>query len=212
MAPHIGPNAIFASNTSGLSITELSKAMPAQLRKRFCGIHFFNPPRYMHLVELIPTEDTDPAVLDRLETFLTTTLGKGVIRATDTPTFVANRVGVFSMLATITTRCSSAGFDEVDAYGPAIGRVTAHLSHRGVVASTHGSRREYARRYSARVHPWAPFTIAEMVSQLTEGRAGRRPSPASTLKSASTHSSTSPSIHTDLSAGAVADEVAVDPQ
>ncbi|MBC8022732.1 MAG: enoyl-CoA hydratase/isomerase family protein [Burkholderiales bacterium] len=124
VAPHIGPNAIFASNTSGLSITELSKTLPAELRKRFCGIHFFNPPRYMRLVEIIPTPDTDPAILDRLETFLTTTLGKGVIRAKDTPNFVANRVGVFSMLATMHhTQQFKLGFDEVDALtGPAIGR------------------------------------------------------------------------------------------
>jgi len=124
VAPHIGPNAIFASNTSGLSITELSKSMPAALRRRFCGIHFFNPPRYMKLVEIIPTAETDPAVLDRLETFLTTTLGKGVLRAKDTPNFVANRVGVFSMLATMHhTVQFKLGFDEVDALtGPAIGR------------------------------------------------------------------------------------------
>ncbi|HEX7558585.1 MAG TPA: 3-hydroxyacyl-CoA dehydrogenase family protein, partial [Usitatibacter sp.] len=124
VAPHIGPNAIFASNTSGLSITELSKSLPAALRKRFCGIHFFNPPRYMRLVEIIPTAETDPAILDRLETFLTTTLGKGVIRAKDTPNFVANRVGVFSMLATMHhTVQFKLGFDEVDALtGPAIGR------------------------------------------------------------------------------------------
>ncbi len=124
VAPHIGANAIFASNTSGLSITELSKAMPGALRKRFCGIHFFNPPRYMRLVEIIPTEETDPAILDRLETFLTTTLGKGVIRAKDTPNFVANRVGVFSMLATMHhTAAFKLGFDAVDALtGPAIGR------------------------------------------------------------------------------------------
>ncbi|MGE5098237.1 MAG: 3-hydroxyacyl-CoA dehydrogenase/enoyl-CoA hydratase family protein [Betaproteobacteria bacterium] len=125
VAPHLGPNAIFASNTSGLSITELSKTLPAEVRKRFCGIHFFNPPRYMRLVELVPTADTDPAMLDRLETFLTTTLGKGVIRAKDTPNFVANRVGVFSMLATMHhTKQFGLGFDEVDALtGPAIGRV-----------------------------------------------------------------------------------------
>src|SRR6202171_3785611 len=124
IAPHIGPNAIFASNTSGLSITELSKTLPAALRKRFCGIHFFNPPRYMRLVEIIPTAETDPAILDRLETFLTTTLGKGVLRAKDTPNFVANRVGVFSMLATMHhTAQFKLGFDEVDALtGPAIGR------------------------------------------------------------------------------------------
>ncbi|HET6263877.1 MAG TPA: 3-hydroxyacyl-CoA dehydrogenase/enoyl-CoA hydratase family protein, partial [Usitatibacter sp.] len=124
VAPYIGANAIFASNTSGLSITELGKTLPANLKGRFCGIHFFNPPRYMRLVELIPTADTDAAVMDRLETFLTTTLGKGVIRAKDTPNFVANRVGVFSMLATMHhTLQSKLAFDEVDALtGPAIGR------------------------------------------------------------------------------------------
>ena len=124
VGPYIAPNAIFASNTSGLSITELSKTLPEALRKNFCGIHFFNPPRYMRLVELIPTASTDPATIDRLETFLTTTLGKGVIRAKDTPNFVANRVGVFSMLATMHhTVAFKLGFDEVDALtGPAIGR------------------------------------------------------------------------------------------
>lgn len=124
VAPYIGANAIFASNTSGLSITELGKALPPELHKRFCGIHFFNPPRYMRLVELVPTADTDGAVMDRLETFLTTTLGKGVIRAKDTPNFVANRVGIFSMLATMHhTLAFKLGFDEVDALtGPAIGR------------------------------------------------------------------------------------------
>src|SRR5207237_8361201 len=98
--------------------------LPPALRNRFCGIHFFKPPRYMRLVELVPTAETDPAVIDRLETFLTTTLGKGVIRAKDTPNFVANRVGVFSMLATMHhTLQFKLGFDEVDALtGPAIGR------------------------------------------------------------------------------------------
>ena len=124
VAPHLAPGAIFASNTSGLSITELSKTLPAEVRKRFCGIHFFNPPRYMRLVEIIPTAETDPAILDALETFLTTSLGKGVIRAKDTANFVANRVGVFSMLATMHhTAAFKLGFDEVDALtGPAIGR------------------------------------------------------------------------------------------
>ena len=101
VAPFIAPNAIFASNTSGLSITALSEGFDAQLKARFCGVHFFNPPRYMHLVELIPTAATAPAILDQLEGFLTTTLGKGVVRAKDTPNFIANRVGIFGMLATI---------------------------------------------------------------------------------------------------------------
>ena len=83
---HIAPHAIVASNTSGLSLAALDDAMPAALRARFCGVHFFNPPRYMHLVELIAAPATDPAILDALEAFLTTTLGKGVVRAPDTPT------------------------------------------------------------------------------------------------------------------------------
>ena len=108
VAPHIGADAIFASNTSGLSITRLSEGFDAGLQKRFCGVHFFNPPRYMHLVELIPTGQTDPAVLDRLESFLTSTMGKGVVRAKDTPNFIGNRIGIFSILAT---------FKEVENFG-----------------------------------------------------------------------------------------------
>ena len=124
VAPHIRKDAIFASNTSGLSITELSKVFPENMRHRFCGVHFFNPPRYMKLVEVISTPDTEPVILDLLETFLTTTVGKGVIRANDTPNFVANRIGVFSIAATMYhTLQFKLGFDEVDALtGPAIGR------------------------------------------------------------------------------------------
>jgi len=73
VSPFIGANAIFASNTSGLSITALSDGFSAELKERFCGVHFFNPPRYMHLVELIPTVATRPAIIDQLEGFLTTT-------------------------------------------------------------------------------------------------------------------------------------------
>ena len=99
VAPHLAPHAIFATNTSGLSINALSDGFDAELKARFCGVHFFNPPRYMHLVELIPTASTHPQILDRLETFLTSTVGKGVVRAKDTPNFIANRVGIFSILA-----------------------------------------------------------------------------------------------------------------
>ena len=101
IASSVGKNAILASNTSGLSITELSQALPEQLRARFCGIHFFNPPRYMHLVELIATPTTEPGVLDQLEAFVTSGLGKGVVRAKDTPNFIANRIGIAGMLSTM---------------------------------------------------------------------------------------------------------------
>ncbi len=116
VAPFVGEHAIFASNTSGLSINELAQAFPDNLRHRFCGIHFFNPPRYMHLVELIPCRETEAALLDQLETFLVSTLGKGVVRAKDTPNFIANRIGVFSMLATKHhAQAFNLGFDMVDA-------------------------------------------------------------------------------------------------
>ena len=124
VAPFLGEHAIFATNTSGLSINALAEAFPAASRSRFCGVHFFNPPRYMQLVELIPCTGTDGALLDNLESFLTTTLGKGVVRALDTPSFVANRVGVFSILAVMHhTQRLGLGFDAVDALtGPLIGR------------------------------------------------------------------------------------------
>jgi 3-hydroxyacyl-CoA dehydrogenase len=99
IAPALSAHAIVASNTSGLSITKLSEVLPDEIKPRFCGIHFFNPPRYMALVELINTPTTNPQILDQLEVFVTTTLGKSVVRAMDTPNFIANRVGIAGMLA-----------------------------------------------------------------------------------------------------------------
>jgi 3-hydroxyacyl-CoA dehydrogenase len=124
IAPHLAANAIIASNTSGLSMNALAQGLPEAVRPRFCGIHFFNPPRYMHLVEIIGTQSTDGSTLDALETWLTSRLGKGVIRALDTPNFVANRIGVMSILAVMHhTQAFGLGFDEVDALtGPKIGR------------------------------------------------------------------------------------------
>ncbi len=108
VASAISPHAIVASNTSGLSITKLSEVLPEAIKPRFCGIHFFNPPRYMALVELIATPTTEPKILDDLEAFVTTALGKSVVRAKDTPNFIANRVGIAGMLATM---------KEADTYG-----------------------------------------------------------------------------------------------
>ena len=124
IATHLSPTAVIASNTSGLSINGLAEALPEEMRHRFSGVHFFNPPRYMHLVELIPTRLTDKNVLEGLEAFLTTALGKGVVYAKDTPNFIGNRIGVFSMLATMHhTQQFGLGFDVVDALtGPAVGR------------------------------------------------------------------------------------------
>ncbi|HAS52051.1 MAG TPA: 3-hydroxyacyl-CoA dehydrogenase, partial [Gammaproteobacteria bacterium] len=124
VTPYLNDRAILATNTSGLRLSQLAESVPENVRSRFCGIHFFNPPRYMALVEVIPCQTTDPAILDLLETFLVSTLGKGVVRAKDTPNFVANRIGVFSMAATIHhTQAFGLSLDLVDALtGPAIGR------------------------------------------------------------------------------------------
>lgn len=112
---HLHNQAILVTNTSGLSINALAEILPQHWRHRFCGMHFFNPPRYMHLVELIPSTMTDTALVNQLETWLTSYIGKGVVRAFDTPNFIANRIGVFSLLA-INQHASLMGLslDEVD--------------------------------------------------------------------------------------------------
>ena len=127
IAPFLAPQAIVASNTSGLSITQLSEALPEQIKPRFCGIHFFNPPRYMTLVELINTPTTDAAVLDDLESFVTSALGKGVVRAHDTPNFIANRIGIAGMLATMKqVENFGLGYDVVDDLtGKKLGRASS---------------------------------------------------------------------------------------
>jgi 3-hydroxyacyl-CoA dehydrogenase len=127
IAPALKPSAIVASNTSGLSITKLSAALPDSVKPRFCGIHFFNPPRYMVLVELINTPTTQADVLDSLETFVTSALGKSVVRAHDTPNFIANRVGIAGMLATIKeAETFGLGYDVVDDLtGKKLGRASS---------------------------------------------------------------------------------------
>ena len=127
IAPALAAHTIVASNTSGLSITKLSEALPESIRPRFCGIHFFNPPRYMSLVELIATPATQPEILDQLETFVTSAVGKSVVRAKDTPNFIANRVGIAGMLATIhEAQQFGLSFDVVDDLtGKKLGRASS---------------------------------------------------------------------------------------
>jgi len=97
--PHLSDDVILGSNTSGLSVNELATVLDKRLQSQFVGMHFFNPPRYMHLLELIPCQHTDAKVVDALEGFCVQKLGKGVVIAKDTPNFIGNRIGVFSLLA-----------------------------------------------------------------------------------------------------------------
>jgi 3-hydroxyacyl-CoA dehydrogenase len=94
----IAPDAIVTSNTSGIPMATLLEGRTARFRERFLGTHYFNPPRYMHLLELIPTSETAPAVLEAMRTFQERILGKGVVLAKDVPGFVANRLGVHGMV------------------------------------------------------------------------------------------------------------------
>lgn len=121
---HIKPDAFISSNTSGVSITEIASELPLEMRKRFLGTHFFNPPRFMHLLELIPGADTCPDRMKFMEDFGTRILGKGVVIARDTPNFIGNRIGVHKSVQTIQLMLKY-GFDlETVDYltGPVIGR------------------------------------------------------------------------------------------
>lgn len=94
----IQPETIVSTNTSGIPIRWIAKGRSESFRKRFLGTHFFNPPRYLKLLELIPTQDTDVTVLDRMKWFGERYLGKGIVIAKDTPNFIANRIGIFATL------------------------------------------------------------------------------------------------------------------
>lgn len=118
------PGVIVSSNTSGVSIREMAEGRSEAFKAHFLGTHFFNPPRYMKLLELVPGDETDPAIVSRMAEFAERILGKGVVVARDTPNFIANRIGAYGLLATL--RAMEAGgftVEETDAVtGPAMGR------------------------------------------------------------------------------------------
>ena len=98
VAKYLRPGAVVASNTSGIPIESIAEPFSDSFKSRFLGVHFFNPPRYMKLVEVIPGVSTDPKVVQDTSQFLDQNLGKGVVAAKDRPNFIANRVGVFSIM------------------------------------------------------------------------------------------------------------------
>jgi 3-hydroxyacyl-CoA dehydrogenase len=102
IAPKLAPHAVLASNTSGLSIARMNEVLPESLRQRFLVLHFFNPVRYMRLLEVAPGPSTRPELVARMARF-GEWLGKGIVYAKDTPNFVANRIGVYSLLLTMHT-------------------------------------------------------------------------------------------------------------
>ena len=124
LAKRLKPDAVLTSNTSGLSLRELTEELDESLRKRFLITHFFNPPRYMHLLEMVTGPETDGEVARRMAGFLEEGLGKGVVMARDTPNFIANRIGVYGMmLALELTARMRLTVEQVDAItGPVMGR------------------------------------------------------------------------------------------
>ncbi|MCA1555018.1 MAG: 3-hydroxyacyl-CoA dehydrogenase, partial [Chloroflexi bacterium] len=118
------PHAIVSSNTSGIPIAKIAEGRSDDFKKHFLGTHFFNPPRYLKLLEIIPTSDTDPAVVAFMKQFAERVLGKGVVIAKDTPNFVGNRIfSLSSAFASNTILDNGYTVEEVDALtGPLIGR------------------------------------------------------------------------------------------
>jgi 3-hydroxyacyl-CoA dehydrogenase len=117
-------DAIISSNTSGIPLHSIAEDLPDSFKKRFLGTHFFNPPRYLKLLEIIPTEDTDPDLVEEVRAFGEWVLGKGGVIAKDTPNFIGNRLGSFSMINAIRSAFENGyGIEEIDAItGPLIGR------------------------------------------------------------------------------------------
>jgi len=122
--PPDGTGPIVTTNTSGLSVTSLAEGRSDAFRRRFFGTHFFNPPRYTRLLELVPQADTDPIVMADVERFASVLLGKGVVVARDVPAFIANRLGVHGLLTVLRLAAElGVGPDEVDELtGELIGR------------------------------------------------------------------------------------------
>ncbi|MDZ5713581.1 3-hydroxyacyl-CoA dehydrogenase/enoyl-CoA hydratase family protein [Jeotgalibacillus haloalkalitolerans] len=118
------PGSIVSSNTSGISIEAMVEGRSEDFSKHFLGTHFFNPPRYLKLLEVIPAKSTDPEVVQFMKTFGEDTLGKGVVFAKDTPNFIANRIGTYGLLVTVKEMLKGGySVGEVDSVtGPLIGR------------------------------------------------------------------------------------------
>jgi 3-hydroxyacyl-CoA dehydrogenase len=117
------PGTIITTNTSGLPVSKIAEGFPDDFRRNWFGTHFFNPPRYMRLLEIIPTPETDTKALETISHFCDVCLGKGIVRAKDTPNFIGNRIGIFSMLNVMRLmQAMDLTIEEVDALtGQAVG-------------------------------------------------------------------------------------------
>lgn len=124
ITPHLAKDAILTTNTSGLSVNEMAAVLPAEVKKNFLATHFFNPPRYMRLMEIVPCTETDPAIVAGLSDFIAKRLGKGIVFAKDTTNFIANRIGTYAIYKGIAHMMElGMSVEEVDSVaGPATAR------------------------------------------------------------------------------------------
>ena len=172
------PGTIISSNTSGIPIAALAEGRSADFRSHWLGTHFFNPPRYLHLFEVIPTPDTFPDVVERVRHFADHRLGKGVVIAKDSPSFIGNHIGLYAFMC-ILPKVASGEYtiEEVDAItGPALGRPksatfrTMDIAGLDILGHVVGNMRE---RLGDEV--WSlPPVIARMIAEgMTGEKAGR---------------------------------------
>jgi 3-hydroxyacyl-CoA dehydrogenase len=169
---HRRADAIISSNTSGIPIAALAEGRSESFKKHFLGTHFFNPPRYLHLLEIIPIPETDSTVIDAVSAFADRRLGKGVVLAKDTPNFIANHIGLFGVMQVF--RALAAGdytIEEIDAItGPAIGRPKSAtfrtMDIAGIDVLAHVSRNLAERLESPEDR--AQFELPSLVSDLVQ--------------------------------------------
>ena len=168
------PGSLISSNTSGISLHQLAAGRSEDFRRHWIGTHFFNPPRYMKLLEIIPTQDTDPRVIEIVKTIGEERLGKGVVVAKDTPNFIANRIGTFAIQQVLKLMVDE-GFtiDEIDFLtGPLIGRPKSAtfrtLDIVGIDTYVHVTRNIYQNVPNDEQREL--FTLPSFVEQMVERR------------------------------------------
>lgn len=172
LEPHLAPQTIVSTNTSGIPVNRIAEVFapgPDSARARFLGTHFFNPPRYLRLVEMIPGARTDPAVITALRDFIERRLGKGVVLAHDRPGFIANRIGLFGLARTLEPVAAGRfSIDEVDALtGVAIGRQksatfrTADIAGLDIIARVARDLETHLAEEAFRMPPFIEAMVAE---------------------------------------------------
>jgi 3-hydroxyacyl-CoA dehydrogenase len=175
------PHAIVSSNTSGIPIAALAEGRSAGFKQHWLGTHFFNPPRYLRLLEVIPTAETDPAAVSRVRAFADERLGKGVVIAKDSPNFIGNHLALFEVTRILAAvAAGSYSIEEVDAIaGPAIGRPksatfrTLDLAGLDILAHVIENLRQRLPVHEATAFGIPPFVERMLAAGLTGEKAGR---------------------------------------